>query len=200
MGALRRILAAILALISLALAVHFVAGELYGIYLSGSHLVWDYLNMLIGLGVVVTLAHHFRRKRAFDRRYQGDNVTVGYLSTNLLLFVSIFLTLWFFANWFEELNINENTSQTVVGFIWIAFNACFVLLGTLTAWQLWNEPYEDAATLDSVGPHPDSGLNAQSDLAFAGQTGSTAAMESAERDASMERADVERGTSASHDR
>ena len=142
MVALRRFLAAVLGLISLALAVHFVGSEIYGAYLAQPHLVWDYLNWLIALGMVVTLVHHFQRKRAFDRSRQYDTVTFGYLSTNLLLFGAMFLALWFFANWFEELNVSDEASGTVVGFVWIVFNACFVALGSVSAWQLWHEGTE----------------------------------------------------------
>ncbi len=162
MGALRKLLAGVLAVISLALAFHFVAGEIYGGYLSQPDLVWDYLNWLTALGIVVTLVHHFQRKRAFDRQHQEDDVSVGYLSTNLWLFVAMFLALWFFANWFEELNSNGNASGTVVGFIWIAFNASFVVLGSVTAWQLWNEG-NDANPTPRVPPgesSDESGPNA----------------------------------------
>jgi hypothetical protein len=149
MSVLRKILAVILAVISLTLGIHSVAGELYGAYLAEPDLVWDYLNWLIAFGVVVTLVFHYRRKRALDRQRQDDSVTFSYLSTNLMLFAAMFLTLWFFANWFEKLSANDDAAAaaTVVGFIWITFNGSFVVLGSLTAWQLWrSEPGRDEDT------------------------------------------------------
>ncbi len=147
MGVLKRVLAVILALISLTLGVHFVAGEIYGAYLAEPHLVWDYLNWLTAFGVVVTLVYHYRKKRALDRQQQDDSVSFNYLFTNLTLFAAMFLTFWFFANWFEELAMNSDTATTVVGFIWITFNASFVILGSLTAWQLWqNDSVQDEVT------------------------------------------------------
>jgi len=137
MGVLRRILAVILALISLSLGVHFVAGEIYGLYMAEPGLVWDYLNWPIAFGVVVTLVYQYGRKRALDRQQHDDSVSFNYLSTNLMLFAAMFLSLWFFANWFEELSMDDEASSAVVGFIWIGFNASFVVLGGLTAWQLW---------------------------------------------------------------
>ena len=74
MGYLRKILAVILGLISLSLGVHFVAGEIYGAYLSEPHLVWDYLNWLTAFGVVATLAYHYRKKRALDRQQHDQNL------------------------------------------------------------------------------------------------------------------------------
>ena len=139
MGALRKLLAVFLAVISLVLGIHFVAGEIYGAFLAQPHLVWDYLNWMTAIGILVALVHHFQRKRAFDRQHQEDDVSVGYLSANLWLFAAMFLALWFFANWVEELSSSESTSGTVAGFIWIAFNASFVVLGSVTAWQLWSE-------------------------------------------------------------
>ena len=139
MGVLKKPLAVVLALISVSLAVHFVAGEIYGLYLAQSDLVWDYLNWPIAFGVIVVLAYHYRMKRAQDRQQHDDNVSFSYLTTNLKLFAAIFLTLWFFANWFEELSMNNETDSAVTGFIWIAFNASFVVLGGATAIQMWNE-------------------------------------------------------------
>ena len=147
MGILRRVLAVILALICLSLGFHFVAGEIYGTYLAEPHLVWDYLNWLTAFGVVVTLVYHYRRKRALDRQQHDDSVSFNYLSTNLMLFAAMFLTFWFFANWFEELNVNSQVDGTVVGFIWISFNVIFAVLGGLTAWRLWqSEPGQDEGT------------------------------------------------------
>lgn len=141
MGILRKLLAVLLALIALVLAFHFVGSEIYGAYLSQPNLVWDYLNWLLALGVLITLVYHFQRKRALDRSRQDDRVTFDYLSTNLLLFGAIFLALWFLANWFEGLTVNESTPPTVVGFVWLTFNSCFVALGMITAWLLWNDGY-----------------------------------------------------------
>lgn len=137
MGVTRRILAIVLALISLALGSHYLAGEIYGVYLTKPQLVWDYLNWLIAFGAIVALVYHYRKKRALDRRQHDDSVTFNYLSTNLMLFAAMFLTLWFFANWFEQLSVGDQDAGMVAGFIWIAFHASFVILGSLTAWQLW---------------------------------------------------------------
>lgn len=143
MSALKRMVAALLAIISVAVAVHFIVGEIYSVYWSDSHVVWDYLNWLMALAILVSLVFHFRRKLACDRRNRDENVTLGYLATNLLLFATMFLALWFFANWFEELNADRNTSSTVVGFVWIGFNASFIVLAAVTAWLLWNTGEED---------------------------------------------------------
>ena len=143
MSALKRMMAAVLAIISVAVAVHFIAGEIYGVYWSDSNAVWDYLNWFIAMAMLVALGFHFRRKRAFDRLNREENVTLGYLSTNFLFLATILLTLWFFANWFEELNASQGASSTVVSFVWISFNASFVVLVAVTAWLLWNTEEEN---------------------------------------------------------
>ena len=169
MGILRRLLAVVLALISLSLGVHFVAGEIYGAYLSEPHLVWDYLNWLTAFAVVVILVYHYRRKRTLDRQQHDDNVSFNYLSTNLTLFAAMFLTLWFFANWFEELSMNDQAVGAVVGFVWISFNASFVILGGMTAWQLWgNGPDRDEETGADV-TQPGSLLVSPAGLAVEGR-------------------------------
>jgi hypothetical protein len=170
MGVLRRILAVILGLISLSLGVQFVGGEIYGLYMAEPNLVWDYLNWLTAFGVVVTLVYHYRRKRALDRQHNDDSVSFNYLSTNLMLFAAMFLNLWFFANWFEELSMDDQGARAVVGFIWMGFNASFVVLGGLTAWQLWHGgPEQDERTGAQLTP-PGSLLVAPSGVGVERQT------------------------------
>ena len=95
-------------------------------------------------------------------------MTLEYLWTNLLLFTSLVLALWFFANWFEELNLNESTSRTVMGFIWLVFNGAFVALGAVTAWQLWQgDVGADSASAASLergeaNPMPPAGAATES--------------------------------------
>lgn len=147
MGVIKRLLAAVLGLTSLALAVHSVAGEIYGVYLENSHVVWDYLNWFLGLGILIALVYHFRRKRAFDRRQSDDGMSFNYLWTNLLLFSSMFLALWFFANWFEELSYSADSGRMAMGFVWLGFNASFVVLGGITAGQLWQDGGDSAESV-----------------------------------------------------
>ena len=161
MNALRRVAAAVLAIISVAVAIHSIVGEIYSVYWSDSHLLWDYLNWFIALAMLVALVFHFRRKRAFDRRNRDEDVTLGYLSTNFLLFATMFLALWFFANWFEELNSGGNTPGTVVGFVWIGFNASFVVLAAVTAWLLWNTE-EGSRSGEVAAPAGDSPAGTES--------------------------------------
>ena len=149
MRALRRLLAVVIGLTAAALAIHSIAGEIYGLYLAQSNQVWGYLNWFLGLGMVIALVYHFGRKRALDRSHQDDNVTMAYLTTNFLLFASVFLTLWFFANWFTVLGPNESLPGTLVGFVWISFNALFVPLGLVTAWMLWRHPLGEVAAPDA---------------------------------------------------
>ena len=200
MRTLRKLLAIILGLISLALGFHFVVGELYGSYLPAPHLVWDYLNWPVGMGVVITLVFHFRRKRSLDRRPQTDAVSIEYISTNLMLFASIFLTLWFFANWFEEFNISDSTSPELLGFIWITFNGSFVLLGGATAWLLWNGHSEENTLSDSPGPLPQSPTGGQNDPTIVNPGASMAVLEGAEGIAMSEEPANERGESGSSER
>ena len=161
MVALRRMLAVILALTSLSVAVQFIAGEIYGVFWSDSHIIWTYLNWAIALGLVVALVFHFRRKRAYDLQNRDDSVSFNYLSSNLLLFSSLFLSLWFFANWFEDLNIDHSSPTPVLDFVWVTFNACYIVLAAITAWQLWR-PWGKSGSTESASPPaaPESSVQA----------------------------------------
>ena len=145
MAALKKLLAVVLAITSLGIAIHFVAGELYGAYLSQPHLVWDYLNWLTAFAVAIAVVYHYLRRRNLGRAHDNQDVSLGYVTTNFLLFASVFLALWFFSNWSAELNEKDDTPGAVIGFVWISFNACFVVLAGVTAWQLWSD--EGAVTV-----------------------------------------------------
>ena len=160
MGALKKLLAGVLALTSLGIAIHFVAGELYGAYLSQPHLVWDYLNWLTAFAVAISVVYHYLRRRNLGRAQDNQDVSLGYVTASFLLFASVFLALWFFSNWSAELNEKDDTPGAVIGFVWISFNACFVVLAGVTAWQLWSD--EGAATA-AVAPYDLAGESGGSD-------------------------------------
>ncbi len=154
MAALRRLLAVLLGLTALALALHFIAGVFYDGYLERPHLLWDTLNILSAAGLVVVLVCQFRRKRAFDRRHQDDSVSFEYLAINGVVLMAVFLSLWFFANWFEELNTLNESGGMPVSFVWIAFNAAFPVLAGATAFQMWRarvDPVSDSNRMVSSG-------------------------------------------------
>lgn len=144
MDSLKRAVGVILALIALAVAVHYAVGELYGGLLPQPGLVWDILNWFMAGGVLVALACQYRAKRALARGPGGRGINGEYLTTNLLLFAAIVLTLWFFRNWFDNLIVGAGTQEDTILFIWQIVNPLFVLVTGATAAQLWRRPVNDS--------------------------------------------------------
>ena len=169
MGTLRKIVAVLLALNVLALFIHFIGGEIYGIFLVEPGIIWDYINGFTAVGVAVVLFYRIQLKRARDRQHADDDVEFSYLATNFMLFAAMVLALWFYANWFEELNLQPDSSAEVVNFIWLLFNAGYVALGGVTAWQLWVQQPRAADPDSGAGLAAGGPQSMQPNLAGEGQ-------------------------------
>ncbi len=170
MDNLKKALGGILALIALAVVAHYAVGELYGGLLPQPGLVWDILNWFMAGGVLVALACQYRARRALARGPGSRGVNGEYLTTNLLLFAAIVLTLWFFRNWFDNLIVGAGTQEDTILFIWQIVNPLFVLVTGATAAQLWRRPGKAPGNSHGNAPDDDSGANSATDGGSASAT------------------------------
>ena len=164
MDNLKKVVGVILAAIALAVAFHALVGEFYGSLLPRPGMVWDILNYFMAGGVLVAVVHHFRAKRALDRRETDGGVNSEYLMTNLLFFAAVILSIWFFRNWFDNMVVDGRQGDTV-RFIWQIVNPLFVVVMGTTACQLWcgarakseaeAEPEREPAVESAVEPEGD---------------------------------------------
>ncbi len=183
MDNLKKALGVILALIALAVVAHYAVGELYGGLLPQPGLVWDILNWFMAGGVLVALACQYRAKRALARGPGSRGVNGEYLTTNLLLFAAIVLTLWFFRNWFDNLIVGAGTQEDTILFIWQIVNPLFVLVTGATAAQLWrrpgNAPGNSHGNAPGDGSRDDSGANSTNDRGTASASATASGAEAA---------------------
>ena len=140
MDNMKKGLGALLGLIALAVAINSLAGEFYGRLLPHPGFVWDILNWFMAGAILVALAYQYLSKRALDKPGTARSVNYQYLYTNLLLFIAIVLTLWFFHNWFNSFSSAPEAPWFRVGVVWIVVNAIFVAVTGITAGQLWRRP------------------------------------------------------------
>ena len=137
MAMLMRLAAVYLILVGAAVAVHFLANQIYDPHLEGaSFTVWRFLDpmMVAGLAVVILVA--FVRKRNLDsdgpvtRAYLGANVTFYYSSALMLAL----LWNWFGVEWSEPMN-----TQALV---WVLIDSTLPLLFITTALRLLRKAAE----------------------------------------------------------
>lgn len=135
---LRRICAIALGLISLAVAIHYVFGSLYQNTVD-LIAVWAVLDWFMAVGILIALVAHLMAKRALEEEGAGDSVTRKYLEVNVGLYLTVFLALWFFWNWFDFLTSGDEPqgATNLVG--WMLIDPLVSLVLGVTSRQLSRE-------------------------------------------------------------
>ena len=105
MSLVKKLLAVFLGVVALAVAVQFMFGAFYQ-ELVDTGGIWNILNWLMALGLVIALIVSFHHKRRLDRPANGA-VTREYVEVNVIFYVTVVLVLWFFWNWTDDLTAVE---------------------------------------------------------------------------------------------
>lgn len=137
MDIFRMLIALGLLFCSIAVALQFVLSPLYGHIGQAVVAVWYYLDMLMAVSIVITLAVQLQRKRAADRT-GGDGLGRERLEANVMFYLSLLVALWFFRNWFDFLASSPLGNQSPATFvIWDILDPLLVILVGLTGIRLW---------------------------------------------------------------
>ena len=124
MIALKRLAAAYVILMAVAVAVHFVITPLYDPELDGAaRTVWDVLNPLMVVAVIVALIAAFDRKRRLDAGAAGQSGQREHLEANFGFYAVAALFLVLLWNWFSEEWGNGGD-----GTVWVYVDVAFPLL------------------------------------------------------------------------
>ena len=145
MDVLRMLLALVLMFCAIAVSLQFVLGPLYSDIGQAELAVWYYLDMLMAFSIAATLLVQLQRKRAADRT-RGDTLNRERLEANVMFFLSLLVSLWFFRNWFDFLSSNPIGDQSVAtSVIWYILDPLLVILVGLTGVRLWRASAPAAA-------------------------------------------------------
>ncbi len=99
--------------------------------------LWDYINPIMGVAVLISLLVNLRRKISLQ---DEDRVSRTYLEVNVLFYASIILTMVFFSNWtymlwsFEDASDSSKTRHFIY---WWFINPFFILVSGITGYHLW---------------------------------------------------------------
>ena len=135
MQAVRKPLAIVLGLIALAVLVHFVFSSFYADAVSTDD-VWGVLNPLMAFSMIVTLAVAYVRMRAQGGAY-ADDATAARICADAAFYASLFLAIWFFRNWFDDLTAGADGQSANARLIWTFIDPLFVILTGHAAVRLW---------------------------------------------------------------
>ena len=140
MDALKRICGLFLVLMAVVVALHTVAEPLYHTSSEGQPYspLWDILNPLMAVAIVLGVLFGYSRKKAVDREGSSASVTREFVAANVQFYGFLSLGILFFWNWF----ILYSPAFTAVGedtatLVWILFDATLPLLtGAMGAFLL----------------------------------------------------------------
>lgn len=119
-----------------AIALHFVFTPLYDDVMDIGEM-WGALNIVMAVAALGALAIHLYRKRVLDSQEGDGGITRQYLETNLMVYLSVALTLSFFWNWIDDLTIYPAAQDTVRLVLWSFINPLFVVVAGVTGCYLW---------------------------------------------------------------
>ena len=124
MAGIRRIIGALLILVSIVIAAQFIAWRLYD---SGD--VWTIVNIISLVSIAVAFYFNLVRKFANDRSGESG-ITREYLESNILYFSTIVLAALFLFNWlnliingFEE--VGDDVMQNIV---WVVIDIMLIMV------------------------------------------------------------------------
>ena len=140
MNTLKRVCGLFLVLMAVAVAVHTVAEPLYHTSSEGQPYspLWDVLNPLMAVAIVLSLIFGYARKKAVDSEESSTGVTREFVAANMQFYGFLCVGILFFWNWF----ILHSPDFTAVGadtatLVWILFDATLPLLtGAMGAFLL----------------------------------------------------------------
>ncbi len=105
--------------------------------------IWPTVNWLQAIAIIIVLVVNVLRKRALDANGSDGSVTRDYLEVNLLFYVSIVVTVWFFWNWlfvgFFPDNEPAGAARDTHALLWPFINALDIPLLGATGYHLWRK-------------------------------------------------------------
>ena len=121
----------------LAYSALYLAQYLFSAFYDDPQRVWDVMNVVSGIGILIALVVNLGRVRS---QSGGEPLTLARLGVHALLYANAALAIWFFHNWIRLLTLEEGESVSVPQEVIWQFIAIMVpLVLASTGWRLWRE-------------------------------------------------------------
>ena len=135
MEMLKKPLSVILGLMAVAVLFHFVLSPFYEDSVDVDS-VWNVINWVMAVGVIVTLATTCVFKRGSGTDGADTN---RFICVNAAFYAAAALAVLFFWNWFDDLTVGEDGQSEIRLFYWVVINVLFVLLAGTVSAHLWRD-------------------------------------------------------------
>ena len=115
-------------------AALYLAQYLFSALYDNPQRVWDVMNAISGLGILVALAVNFGHMRS----QSGEPLTFVQIGAHALFYANAALAIWFFHNWIRLLILEEGESTSVHHeVVWQIIAIMIPTVLTATGWRLW---------------------------------------------------------------
>ena len=116
-------------------AALYLAQFLFSTLYDNPQPVWDVMNYVSGLGILVALIVNFGHMRS---QSGSDEPTLSRLGAHVLFYANAALAIWFFHNWIDLLALDAGESPGVpADVIWDFVAMMIPILLATTGWRLW---------------------------------------------------------------
>ena len=129
----RRPLAVILGVITIAVAFHFIFSAFYSDSVDAGQ-VWDILDWFMAFAVLVTLVLAYMRKKNMTSDSMDAKM---YVRVNVAFYSALWLAIWFFWNWFDNLAAGSELQSDVHLTLWAFIDPLFIILVGRLSVRLW---------------------------------------------------------------
>ena len=118
-------------------AALYLAQYLFSALYDNPQRVWDVMNVVSGLGILIALAVNLHGVRS---QSSGESTTPARVGAHALLYVNAVLATWFFHNWIRLLTLEAGESTRVHHeVVWQLIAVMIPLVLATTGWRLWRE-------------------------------------------------------------
>ena len=133
MDTIRRPLAVILGVITIAVAFHFIFSTFYPDSVDVGQ-VWDILDWFMAFAVLVTLVLAYMRKKNMTSDSMDAKM---YVRVNLVFYSALWLAIWFFWNWFDNLASGAELQDDIHLTLWAFIDPLFIIVVGRLSVRLW---------------------------------------------------------------
>ena len=137
MQLVRKIIAAYLVIVGLAVFLNLMATPLYHDG-SDDYQIWKILNWFMAVAVIIVLVVGCLRKRALDN--MDDVSVIDHLRGSFVFYSAIVLTMLFFWEWFWTLNPDSETGEAVTSHMiyFPAVDSLLTVLAIVVGRRMWS--------------------------------------------------------------
>ena len=139
MAGLKKLAGAYMVVLAVVVAVYFIINTVLGESIDGFDVlgVWQVLDVLMLIGIVLALVSNYMRKREEDGSDSGGGVTRQYLEVNLAFYLTAAVTILFLHNWLALLAIGLDADNHQAWVIWAFVDVMLPLTVGTTGCRLW---------------------------------------------------------------